>query len=302
MSRRLPQSKDFRGKTYSLRRVLGSGANGEVGLYEAAGADPIVVKANFCGDPDAESKGLSEEKAAKEASGAVGLCSPLVSRCAKCSLTGDSILRVPLETQYEGDCSFVVYPYFRKNLADWLADTLQRTPGQVVYIFQQLVGIVLCLKNAGYMYTDIKPSNFLVSGPVAAPRLTIGDLGGLQKNSDVKSVEVSAGRVPKSMRNNLNISELDKVTSYLLGGMALELLIRPSRGADAAHPLDSFFDCLSRSDSDSCVGGMLLRLRESLCPGLSLSDPQVRQLAAAALALLGYRGLFMGPEQVSRAF
>lgn len=290
----LPSTKDFRGKRYKLHKRLGRGANGEVGLYRCSSSQsspPIVIKANYCGDPAAQRKGEQEARVAQEAA----------RRCAKCSLTGDSILRVPLATEFSAPCSFVVYPYFEKNLSDWLADTLHRTPEQVRYIFQQLVGIVTCLQSKGLVYTDLKPSNFLVSGSNAMPKLTIGDLGGLQEQDKISSVEVSAGRLPKDMREQLDVSQIDRVTSYLLGAMALELLVRPSRGADASHPLDAFFDCLNRTDSDSCVGALLHKLKSSLCPGLSLTSPVVRELVAAALALLGYRSLYMKPKEVANA-
>jgi len=298
----LPSTKDFQGRSYKFRKLLGKGTTGEVGLYESEGVDPIVIKANYCGDPAAQTKGVREEQLAKAAAAAVGTCDSTVSRCAACGLTGDGMIRVPLATEFVAPCSYAIYPYFKKTLADWLADTTDRTEAQVVFLFQQLVGIVLCLKSKGYYYTDLKPSNFLVSGPASRPRLSIGDLGGLD-TAEMQQIVVTPGRLPVELVKDLDVSKLDKVTAVLLGGMALELLARPSRGADASHPVDGFFDCLgSGADRDSCVGSFLKKLPTSLANGLKLSQPRIRDLAAAALTLLGYRGFGLTVDQEARAF
>lgn len=296
----LPDTKNFQGKSYSLVKLLGAGNMGEVGLYQAGSGESIVIKANYCGNPDAQEKGMEEDRKARAAAAAVGNCSAAVSRCAACSLTGDGMIRVPLATEFSAPCSLAIYPYFRKTLADWLADTETRTPDQVTYLFRQLVGIVLCLNSKGYYYTDLKPYNFLVSGPASKPRLTIGDLGGLD-TSDTQQLVITPERLPASLVQDLDVSKLDEVTAYLLGGMTLELLARPSRGADASHPIDAFFDCLRRADKDSCLGAFLKKLPISLAKGLSLSQPRIRDLVAAALTLLGYRGLFLTASQVANA-
>jgi serine/threonine protein kinase len=299
----LPSTKVYGGKTYSFHKLLGKGSAGEVGLYTSPGADPIVIKAQFCGDKDAEAKGQREAQTAKSAAEAVGACPTSVSRCAGCSLSGDGMIRMPLATEYQAPCSLAIYPYFQKTLADWLADTETRAPAQVVSLFQQLLGIVLCLGSKGYYYTDLKPANFLVSGPAGAPRLAIGDLGGLD-TADMKQIVVTPGRLPAGMAQGLDVSQLDQVTAYLLGGMALELLARPSRGPDAAHPVDGFFDCLRRpdKDTDSCVRGFLDRLQTSMARGLDLKDPRVSSLAAAALTLLGYQKNFLPAKSAAAAF
>jgi serine/threonine protein kinase len=297
----LPSTKVFQGTTYQFRKLLGRGTAGEVGLYQADGTAPIVIKANYCGDRDGETKGAREDQMAKQAAAAVGNCPTSVSRCAACSLTGEGIIRVPLSTEYVAPCSLSIYPYFHKTLADWLADTAERTPAQVVSLFKQLIGIVLCLGSKGYYYTDLKPANFLVSGPMTNPRLTIGDLGGLD-TADMKQIVVTPGRLPHGTAQSLDVSKLDQVTAYLLGSMALELIVRPSRGSDASHPVDGFFDCLRRTDSDSCVGSLLGKLSTSLVKGLNLSQPRVRDLIAAALTLLGYRGLFLPVTSAAAAF
>lgn len=275
-----------------------------MGLYTAPDSEPIVIKAQFCGNEDAKAKGEQEDKMAKAAASAIGICPASVSRCAACSLTGDGMIRVPLSTEYQAPCSLAIYPYFQKTLADWLADTEQRTPFQVVSLFQQLVGIVLCLGSKGFYYTDLKPANFLVSGPMNAPRLTIGDLGGLDTAS-MKQIVVTPGRLPASMvQQGLDVSQLDQVTAYLLGGMTLELLARPSRGPDASHPVDGFFDCLRHpvKDTDSCVRAFLDRLQTSMAQGLSLKDSMVRNLIAAALTLLGYQNTFLPVKAASAQF
>lgn len=300
----LPSTKNFSGKAFRFHKLLGRGEDSEVGLYVADGADPIVIKAQFCNDSSAQIKGESEAKMAQVASKAAGVCPAEVSRCAGCGLTGDGMIRAPLATEYSAPCSLAIYPYFKKTLADWLADTYHRTPAQVVSLFQQLVGIVTCLGSKGYYYTDLKPSNFLVSGSASSPRLTIGDLGGLDTKT-MKQVVVTPGRLPPQMTaNGLDVSKLDQVTSYLLGSMTLEILVRPSRGADASHPVDGFFDCLRRAntDSDSCVGSFLAKLPVSLASGLSMEHPMVRDLVAAALTLLGYQGTFLTAPKVAAVF
>lgn len=294
----LPPVKDFKGKTYKLTSILGRGASGEVGLYRCDGQDPIVVKANYCRDPDAESKGAKEAQMANQAAAAVGNCDASISRCAACSLTGDSILRAPLSTEYMHPCSFAIYRYEPNTLANWLAANRKRSPEQVVFIFRQLLGIVSCLVAKGFYYTDLKPSNFLVSGSNLRPRLTIGDLGGLDK-ADMKQLVITPERLPRSLRQGLDLSKLDQVSAYLLGVMALELILRPSQKADSAHPLDAFLNCLDREDNDSCIGGFLASLKSFLAPGLSLGNQRVRDLAAVALTLLGYRGLFLNAQSAA---
>jgi serine/threonine protein kinase len=301
MSALLPRKKDFRGKTYVLSKLLGKGTNGAVGLYYSPAAEPIVIKANFCGDPAAEEKGKNEASKSEAAVSAVGACPYLVSKCAGCSMTGDSIIRQPLSTEFIPPCSYAIYAYFKMNLADWLANTPIRSTQQVLSLFHQVAGIILCLKAKGFIYSDIKPSNFMVSGPNSKPHLTIGDLGGLDTKA-MKELVVTPGRLPQGILVDMDWQKLDAVTAFLFGGLILQLLVRPSLPGDSRHPLDAYFECLQRADRDGCTGSLLTQLPASLAGGLSMKDKQIAELTALALTLLGYRHLFLPVEKAMNSF
>jgi len=181
-------------------------------------------------------------------------------------------------------------------LAEWLQHNPRRTPEQVVAIFLQLVSILRCLRGRGYFYNDLKPSNILMwSDGGEVPRVKIGDLGGLDRESDAK-VTVTPSRLPPKLLKRLSWRNLDVLGGFLLGELVLQLLFRPPRAGES-HPMNDFLKCLhGDATQDGCIQKVLLALHSRLAPGLSLQDPRIRDLAALALNFMGYKGWYLTLE------
>ena len=154
---------------------------------------------------------------------------------------------------------------------------------------------------AGVHYTDLKPDNFLVRrGADASPELVIGDLGGLARPGAPRLV-VTPNRVPPRLLAAASWETVDVLTSYLVGVFALELLLRPPAAGSAGRPLDELFACLQRQTGEDCTAAFLPKLRASLADGLALEQPETLALAALALNLTGYRGLFVSLQEARAA-
>lgn len=289
----LPRKFDLYKVTYSFVKQMGS--DGSVGLYRAMAKDkePLVLKIKDTITTD------REYEMAHKFLKAVASC----SECPTCKeLNSSNILRVPLSSwKTDNEFSFSVFEFYNLNLAEWLVKNRVRSSSQVISIFSQITSLILCLREIGFYYTDIKPSNFLLSGANSSPRLTLGDLGGLD-TKDMKSVTVTPGRLPPGSLKNLDWAKLDAVTSFLIGGLILQLLVRPSNISDSRHPLDAYFECLQTSDGDSCTGSFLSLLPSSLADGLHLKDKGISDLIALSLTLLGYRNLFLPLKEAVHIF
>ena len=290
---RLPASLSYKERTYPFSRLLGRGGSGSVGLYGSVSLGFLVLKMSYCGRPNAEAL------AAVEASNALSL-----AQSGSCSSTtthgpkaGSELLRPPLATSFREGCAYGIYEYIPDNLSEWLRRKKRRTSEEVTSLFLQLLGILLCLKSKGFYYNDVKPSNLLVSDTAAGLRIEIGDLGGIDRVGDA-NITLTKSRVPPSMLTDLGWDRIDVLASFLLGELTLQLLLRaPTPGE--RHPMDRFLACLQAQSTEACTEHLAAELRENLADGLSLEDPAVHDLAAIALNLLGYKGLYVPFDRVS---
>ena len=278
----LPPSFEHDGVTFRFERTVGRGAEGAVGLYRSDPGRVLALKASHCGKP----AGLAE--ATEQLQTALELAQ---TPC------GAAALRAPLAYRWAPPCMHAVYDFVPENLEQWLAAHPARTPAVVTSLFRQLLTILDCLRAAGVHYTDLKPDNFLVRREADAPRLVIGDLGGLGRYG-AAAVVVTPRRLPPSLLRATTWENIDVLTSYLVGVLVLELLLRSPAAGDAARPLDELFACLHRAGGDECTAAFLTRLRAALAEGLALEQPETLTLAALALNLTGYRGLFVSLGEV----
>jgi len=295
---RLPASVSYKGKPYPFKKALGQGGSGSVGLYGDEKLGYVVLKISYCNDPN----GL--EKSQKEADTALKIAS--LPPCDKRDVfwrrnssepfKSQEMLRAPLSSVFHEGCSFSLYEYLPENLAEWLQHNPRRTPEQVVGIFLQLVSIIKCLRRRGYYYNDLKPSNILLwLEPGGLPRVKIGDLGGIDKEGEGR-ITITPSRFPPKMLKNMSWKNLDVLTSFLLGELILQLLLRPPNAGET-HPMNDFLKCLHSDAVDGCVRAVVSALHDRLAPGLSFGDPQIRDLAALALNFMGYKGWYIGLDQ-----
>lgn len=299
MASSLPREVLYNGATYRYTKTLGRGGTGAVGLYGDASMGQIVLKVSYCNVPDGLR--LATEEAANAASvAASGPCAPadVLWRGGDGSLQAAATLRAPLATDFRDGCAYALYEYAPENLAEWLNRHSTRRVGDVVSIFLQVVSILRCLKARQVYYDDIKPSNLLVwdDGSGGPPRVKIGDLGGLDKFND-KSITFTPSRLPPTLRNQLSWDRVDLLTSFLLGELILQLLIKPPTPGQP-NAMNNFFACLQNADRDSCITPLLDHLRRHLAGGLSFKNAQIRDLAALALNLLGHRGLYLTADDI----
>lgn len=292
--------------TFSFERMLGEGGEGAAAVYISSDGKRVTVKVQFCDDVDSQKHGEEEAALAAQAAAAIGdACT--TEGCPGCTVKASAI-REPLSTVQRGKCSFALYPYVQLNLAEWLANTPKRSPQVITSLFEQALGIVICLQDKGFYYTDLKPSNFLVIQDNAAdlnPQLVVGDLGGII-TKDGKAVQLPTGRLPPILLKDFDWKKMDQVTSFLLATLALELVLRAPSTTDPSAPLDAFFSCLQKNATTSttaappeCVEDVLGNLKNNIAPGLSLADPQVKALVASALNLMGYRNAYIRPAEIA---
>lgn len=293
-----PREVNYRGVTYAYKKQLGKGSTGSVSLYGNESVGYVVLKISYCNDPKGQEEFYRELRAVEllQRSAAAG--------CSQQSLhwrwstsqaleLPSSFIRMPLSWKAQDGCFYTLLDYYPSNLAQWLQQTPDRSVEQVVGIFLQVASMISCLREHKLYYNDLKPSNLLVKLIVGdpVPRIVIGDLGGLDVQGDTR-ITVTPSRLPKSLLEHLQWKDLDVVTSFLLGELILQLLLRPPSGAPRSNAMNDFLRCLLEdTPSDSCVERALLpALSTSLAPRLSLSDSRVLNLAALALNLLGYQG------------
>jgi len=291
-SSRLPGSLSYKERTYPFSRLLGRGGSGSVGLYGSASLGFLVLKMSYCGHPDAEALATAEASNALSIAQS-GPCSPKTTRG---PTTGAELLRPPLATSFRQGCAYAIYEYVPDNLSEWLRRKKRRTPDEVTSLFIQLLGILLCLKSKGFYYNDVKPSNLLVSDTGAGLRIEIGDLGGVDRIGDA-NITITKARVPPSIVADLGWDRIDVLASFLLGELTLQLLLRAPTAGER-HPMDKFLACLQAQSAEACTERLCSELRENLADGLSLEDPAVHDLAAIALNLLGYKGLYVPFDRV----
>jgi serine/threonine protein kinase len=286
----LPTDIAFKGVSYAFKKLLGHGGSGSVGLYGGEKTGYLVLKISYCNDSHALEKSQREnETAAALASMPPCLSEDIFWRRNAPDLKSSEMLRAPLSTLFMNGCSYALYEYERENLAEWLQSNPHRTPEQVVAIFLQLVSILRCLHRHGYFYNDLKPSNLLVwKDSSGVPRIKIGDLGGLDQQSNDK-ITVTPSRLPPKLLKNVSWQNLDVLTGFLLGELILQLLFRPPVAGET-HPMNDFLKCLHGDDQGRCTERVLSALQSRLAPGLSLQDPQIRDMSALALNFLGYKG------------
>jgi hypothetical protein len=294
----LPASLTYKDKPYPLKKTLGRGGTGSVGLYGDEKLGYLVLKISYCGDPNGLQKSQKEtENALKIAS--IPPCEAsdvLWRRNARDPFKGQEMIRAPLSSIFRDGCSYSLYEYLPENLAEWLQHNPKRSPEQVVGIFLQLVSIIKCLRRRGYYYNDLKPSNILLwIEPGGLPRVKIGDLGGLDKAGE-GHITITPSRLPPKMLKKMSWKNLDVLTSFLLGELILQLLFRPSIAGES-HPMNDFLKCIHSNPEDSCLETTMQALRDRLAAGLSFEDPQIRDLAALAFNFMGYKGWYVSLDQ-----
>jgi len=296
MASTLPSQVTYNGTTHGYVRTLGKGGTGAVGLYGDASTGQLVVKVSYCNAPNGRQL-AAEEAANAQAVAASGACAPGDLLWHGAAVAARDTLRAPLATDYRNGCAYALYEYAPENLAEWLARHTTRRAADVVSIFLQIVSILRCLKSRQFFYDDLKPSNLLVwEDGTGSPRVKVGDLGGLDRFND-PNITFTPSRLPPALRNQLSWDRIDLLTSFLLGEIILQLLLRP---ATPGHPnaMNDFFTCLQDTDRDACATRLVDHLRRHLAGGLSFRDGQVRDLAALALNLLGYRGLYISADDI----
>jgi serine/threonine protein kinase len=266
----LPQTVEINGETYTMNSILNEGTNALIALY-VNDSSKIVAKIANCSDPVGKTKQQKQLALVNEAVANITSCKSFSSSC---------MFRLPLKVDTEGPCMIEYYDYIPTNLHEWIESHPERTSDQIKQLFLQLYAILMCLRNAGYWYNDIKGSNFLVKEDGT---LIIGDLNGLNKFND-PNITLTPSHLPPSFTTSLSWSSLDVVTSFLLGDIILLLLV----GSSA---LASFYTCIQSESVDRCLDSILDILRHKMPATLPITNDAVRDLAAIALILLGYRQL-----------
>jgi len=275
----LPASVVYKDTTYPFARFLGRGGSGSVGLYGDEARGLLVLKMSYCGRPDAAALAAREVEAAQA----------VVAGPACGGLAGADLVRTPLATSFREGCAYALYDFVQENLTEWLQRKRRRRPAEVASIFLQVYTILACLKARGFYYNDLKPSNLLVAETPAGPRVRIGDLGGIDRDG-AATITVTKSRLPPSLVANLGWDRVGVLGAFLLGELTLQLLLR-SPGFGERNVMNDYLSCLQAQAPDACGFSLFESLPSDLADGLSLSDPVVRDLAAFAVLLLGYRGL-----------
>ena len=293
----LPPSFALSGEPFAFERMVGRGAEGRLGLYRGSSGRRLVVKSSHCGGPDGRARAVAQLETALQLSR---------QRAPACEegYESDTMLRAPLAYAWSDPCMLAAYAFVPENLEEWLASHPARTPELVVAFFRQLLAILDCLRRRNVVYDDIKPDNFLVvETRDAGPRLTIGDLGGLDRFGAAQ-MTVTPGRLPPSLLQTTSWATIDVLTSYLVGSFIFSLLLRPPTQRDHQHPLDDLLACVQSGApgaADQCLSDFLPRLRAALAPGLVLEHPDVLAMASLAFNLTGYEGLFVGLSEANRS-
>lgn len=292
--------------TFVFERLVSEGGGAAAAIYVSPNKKRVTVKAQYCGDPSAKDRGQREAALAKQAAAAIGNNDCFPEGCRDCRVKATAV-RQPLSTVHKGNCTFALYSHAYPTLPEWLAHTPKRSSSVVMSLFQQALGLILCLKDKGYYYTDIKPSNFVVSDfdSKRGPQLVIGGLGGLvTENSE--DVELPVERIPPVMLKDFNWKKMDQVTSFMLALLALELVLRTPLSTDPRSPLDSFLACIHKNATlasspapPNCLQELVSHLNNNLANGLSLKDPQVQSLVSAALNMLGYHRVYVKPAEIA---
>ena len=296
-------------KLFQRERVIGSGGTSTVTAYMAEDGERVVVKASYCGQPNAMEVGSKEVATALDVVEMRRKTEPGSS--AQAAHGGDDpfILRRPLSFKYERPCFYSVYPYVQSNLAQWLGEHPKRDAGLIKDFFLQILSILRSLRTRNYYYTDIKPTNFLVGHDSAGcnPRILIGDLGGLVVRGSAR-ISTSPGRLPEDIKGQLSWSSMDVALSVLLGELLLQMLLktRPQEeeapatdvpGGDALAPLDDFLACVrerergkkrSSSSRRPCHTELLGAAKRELAAGIEIEDPLSLDLLCIALLLMGF--------------
>jgi serine/threonine protein kinase len=285
----MPPSITLDGEHYKFQRLLGEGGTGTVGLYNGRGGRDVVMKVAYCNALG------GEERASREARHAVDASS------GRCTLDGqpyNTFIRTPLDSRFLNGCSYSVYEYAPQNLAGWLADNPRRRIKDVTSIFNQIIGMLRCLREKGYFYNDLKPSNLLVWSRGGAPPLVkIGDLGGIDPFND-SQIFITKSRIPPKMLKGLSWLTIEPFTSFILGELLLQLLLKSTKSGQM-HTMDNFLYCLQGDDADVCIEPIISNFSGHLADGLSMEDEHVKRLASLAIALLGYKGLSMTIAEAS---
>jgi len=289
----------YKSNVYPFKKTLGRGGAGTVGLYGEERLGYLVLKVSYCNDPEAFEKSQRENENAADVSN-LPPCDPRDVHWRRGStrpLEGRDLVRAPLSTLFSLGCSFALYEYLPENLAEWLQHHPRRKPEHVVGIFLQILSIVRCLRRRGFFYDDLKPSNILLwhESPDTTPRVKVGDLGGLDREGQDR-ITVTPSRLPPHLLRKASWKSLDVLTSFLMGELILQLLIRPPLAGEV-HPMNDFLRCIQGSAVDDCLARALRSVHERLADGLSLAHPQIRDMAALALNYLGYKGLYVSPEE-----
>lgn len=293
MQRALLPSFTFEGERYVFSKMLGKGGTGAVGLYRRQRDDrqqerQLILKVSECNNPDGLRVSTQEIRRATEAAALIGSqCQ--ASLCELCGFDGKSLARLPLAYRWKGQCMYAIYEFFKYDLNQWLKAHPSRTSAVVTSLFRQVAAMILCLRSTGYSYNDLKPENILVSDTDRGPKITIGDLGGIDKWGD-PDITITPLRLPYQNVRNVSWDSVDVLTSFLLGEVIFHLLLKPPH-PDEAHPLDQLFSCLQDTPPDTCLGNISAALESQMAHGLSLKDKRISDLAALAMNLTGYRGL-----------
>jgi hypothetical protein len=288
----LPASIEVQGRTYLRGSLLGSGGHAVVAHYrsrEPGAAPDLAVRISGCGKSQDEDLQLAM---AREADAAIRDCA------ARAGISRP--LRLPLLERHEGDCHLQALLYATTNLQEWACQNPRRTAKQVRDIFRQVYAIVLCLRDAGYSYSDIKPSNFMVLRDDRTDELavTVADLSGLDRPG-ASSITLTPSLLPPDMLRGVAWSQLDVVQSFLLGGVLLTLLLGCDAEQRRSGALGEFYACLRAPKApEACLRDVMGRLHTSLPDNLPLRRPEVRDLAALMLVLLGFGGRFVPLQQL----
>jgi serine/threonine protein kinase len=295
---KLPASVGYKGTAYPLKRPIGRGGSGSVGLYGSESLGYLVLKVSYCNQEDALQKSQLESDNAREAA-AMAPCeaADVIWRRGAQSFSPREMLRLPLATAFRQGCAYALYDWFPQNLTEWLQSHPRRRPDDVVGIFLQLVSIFRCLKTRGFYYNDLKPSNLLVwqDSSDTTPRIKIGDLGGLDRAGDPK-ITVTPSRLPPKLLKQLTWQNIDVLGAFLLAELILQLLMRPPKAGER-HAMNDFLQCMHGGELDRCASRLLAALRGRLADGLSFDDPRIRDLAALALNFLGFEGLYVSLDE-----
>ena len=300
MSGSLPESFGYKGKSYKFTRFLGSGGVGGVGLYGDPVTGFLVLKVSFCGKSNARELGDAEASNASAAAN-LGVCTALKeqskSRTARELLFKDFV-RLPISTVFQGSCYFSIYNFYPQNLSEWLSDHPFRTPEQVVAIFLKIHRILICFQSRGFYYNDLKPSNLLVSEKAEELNVLIGDLGGIDRYGD-PTVTLTKARLPPADTAGMTWSNIDVLTSFLLGEILFQMILKNPKDDSEGDVMRNFFSCIQQKDVKTCLDVIIAKLPALLARNMDPSSVLVKDLAATALALVGYQDTYISYKEIA---